>query len=241
MVPSGGDYLKVQGKERHVCSYLKDFQFDPKRANDTIHSLSGGQRNRLLLAKVLANPKTGLILDEPTNDLDLDTMDLLTEMLSNYKGTLLIVSHDRDFLDQTVNKIFHFEGNGKISLFLGGYSDFIKHQEDLHEKKLPKKRKTNSKHISRLQNKMSYKFKFELEKLPIEIKEIQQRIEEIKNELKDTNLYLNNNLIKLSKINIRVDIFSLLILSFSFSLKFLESLSKSKIFPAEGLSRSASK
>ena len=90
-----------------------------------------------------------------------------------------------DFLDQTVNKIFHFEGNGKISLFLGGYSDFIKHQEDLHEKKLPKKRKTNSKHISRLPNKMSYKFKFELEKLPIEIKEIQQRIEEIKNELKD--------------------------------------------------------
>jgi len=192
LVPSGGDYLKVQGKERHVCSYLKDFQFDPKRANDTIHSLSGGQRNRLLLAKVLANPKTGLILDEPTNDLDLDTMDLLTKMLSNYKGTLLIVSHDRDFLDQTVNKIFHFEGNGKISLFLGGYSDFIKHQEDLHEKKLSKKRKTSLKHISHLSNKMSYKFKFELEKLPPEIKEIQQRIEEIKNELKDTNLYLNN-------------------------------------------------
>ena len=103
--------------------------------------LSGGQRNRLLLSKVLANPKTGLILDEPTNDLDLDTMDLLTKMLSNYKGTLLIVSHDRDFLDQTVNKIFHFEGNGKISLFLGGYSDFIKHQEGLYEKKLSKKKK----------------------------------------------------------------------------------------------------
>jgi len=106
LVPSGGDYLKVQGKERHVCSYLKDFQFDPKRANDTIHSLSGGQRNRLLLAKVLANPKTGFILDEPTNDLDLDTMDLLTKMLSNFKGTLLIVSHDRDFLDQIVIRFF---------------------------------------------------------------------------------------------------------------------------------------
>ena len=131
-------------------------------------------------------------MDEPTNDLDLDTMDLLTKMLSNFKGTLLIVSHDRDFLDQTVNKIFHFEGNGKISLFLGGYSDFIKHQEDLHEKKLSKKRKTNSKHISRLPNKMSYKFKFELEKLPTEIKEIQQKLEKIKNKLKDANLYLNN-------------------------------------------------
>ena len=94
LVPNGGDYLSVQGKERHVCSYLKDFQFDPKRVNDTILSLSGGQQNRLLLSKVLSNPKTGLILDEPTNDLDLETMDLLTEMLSNYKGTLLIVCHD---------------------------------------------------------------------------------------------------------------------------------------------------
>ena len=131
-------------------------------------------------------------MHEPTNDLDLDTMDLLTEMLSNYKGTLLIVSHDRDFLDQTVNKILHFEGNGKISLFLGGYSDFFKHQENLQEKKFLKNKKTNSKHITHSPNKISYKFKFELEKLPTEIKEIQQRIEEIKNELKNTNLYLNN-------------------------------------------------
>ena len=92
---------------------LKDFMFDPSKANDSIHTLSGGQQNRLLLAKVLANPQTGLILDEPTNDLDLETMDLLTEMLTNYKGTLLIVSHDRDFLDQTVNKIIHFKGDGK--------------------------------------------------------------------------------------------------------------------------------
>ena len=97
LVPSGGDYLKVQGKDRHVCSYLKDFMFDPSKATDSISTLSGGQQNRLLLAKVLANPQTGLILDEPTNDLDLETMDLLTEMLSNYSGTLLIVSHDRDF------------------------------------------------------------------------------------------------------------------------------------------------
>ena len=128
LVPSGGDYLKVQGRDRHVCSYVKDFQFDPKNVNHTIQTLSGGEQNRLLLAKVLANPKTGLILDEPTNDLDLETLDLLTEMLSNYKGTLLIVSHDRDFLDQTVNKILHFDTNGKVSLFLGGYSDFLKSQ-----------------------------------------------------------------------------------------------------------------
>ena len=129
LVPTGGDYLKVQGKQRHVCSYLKDFLFDPSKANDNIQTLSGGQQNRLLLAKVLANPKTGLILDEPTNDLDLETMDLLTEMLTNYKGTLLIVSHDRDFLDQTVNKILHFDGNGNISIFMGGYSDFLNHHK----------------------------------------------------------------------------------------------------------------
>ena len=92
-----------------------------------------GQQNRLLLSKVLANPKTGLILDEPTNDLDLETMDLLTEMLSSYKGTLLIVSHDRDFLDQTVNKILSFDGDGKISTFLGGYSDFLNHQSGKFE------------------------------------------------------------------------------------------------------------
>ena len=130
LVPSGGDYLKVQGKDRHVCSYLKDFMFDPSKATDSISTLSGGQQNRLLLAKVLANPQTGLILDEPTNDLDLETMDLLTEMLSNYSGTLLIVSHDRDFLDQTVNKILYFDEKGQVFIFLGGYSDFLKSQQN---------------------------------------------------------------------------------------------------------------
>ena len=192
LVPNGGDYLLVQGKERHVCSYLKDFQFDPKRVNDTILSLSGGQQNRLLLSKVLANPKTGLILDEPTNDLDLETMDLLTEMLSSYKGTLLIVSHDRDFLDQTVNKILSFDGDGKISMFLGGYSDFLNHQSDKqHVNKSLKKK--NSKIIIKKTEKLSFKFKFELENIPQEIKIIQEDILSLKNELKDTNLYISNN------------------------------------------------
>ena len=194
LVPSGGDYLKVQGKERHVCSYLKDFLFDPSRANDSIHTLSGGQQNRLLLAKVLANPQTGLILDEPTNDLDLETMDLLTEMLTNYKGTLLIVSHDRDFLDQTVNKILHFSSEGKISLFLGGYSDYLKKEDEekkLSEKKIKKVKIKNE--IKKPKNKLSFKFKYELDNMPKEIDELQSKITTINIELKNSNLYIQNS------------------------------------------------
>ena len=191
LVPNGGDYLSVQGKERHVCSYLKDFQFDPKRVNDTILSLSGGQQNRLLLSKVLSNPKTGLILDEPTNDLDLETMDLLTEMLANYKGTLLIVSHDRDFLDQTVNKIMYFEEGGKVSMFLGGYSDFLHHQSNQKQVNQEKKKILRSKK-NKSNDKLSFKFKFELENIPNEIAEIEEEISLIKNELKDNNLYISN-------------------------------------------------
>ena len=192
LVPSGGDYLKVQGKDRHVCSYVKDFQFDPKNVNHTIQTLSGGEQNRLLLAKVLANPKTGLILDEPTNDLDLETLDLLTEMLSNYKGTLLIVSHDRDFLDQTVNKILHFDTNGKVSLFLGGYSDFLKSQTKKNTNKSTKKNK-NSNDKSTKSLKLSYKYKFELENIPNEINTIQEELNIMTNELKQSNLYLENH------------------------------------------------
>jgi len=193
LVPSGGDYLKVQGKERHVCSYLKDFMFDPSRVNDSIHTLSGGQQNRLLLAKVLANPQTGLILDEPTNDLDLETMDLLTEMLTNYKGTLLIVSHDRDFLDQTVNKILYFRGDGEVSIFMGGYSDFLKSQEKKIEIKSFVNKKNLSKiKIKKIENKLSFKFKYELENLPKEIEDIQLKIKTINDELKNSNLYLDN-------------------------------------------------
>jgi ATP-binding cassette subfamily F protein uup len=193
LVPSGGDYLKVQGRERHVCSYLKDFMFDPSRANDSIHTLSGGQQNRLLLSKVLANPQTGLILDEPTNDLDLETMDLLTEMLTSYKGTLLIVSHDRDFLDQTVNKIIHFEGLGKISIFMGGYSDFLKTEDEKKSlnTKSPKNIKKKSE-IKKLKNKLSFKYKYELENLPKEIENLQFQINNINDELKNSNLYLDD-------------------------------------------------
>ena len=191
LVPSGGDYLKVQGIERHVCSYVKDFHFDPKNVNHTIQTLSGGEQNRLLLAKVLANPKTGLILDEPTNDLDLETLDLLTEMLSNYNGTLLIVSHDRDFLDQTVNKILSFNDNGEVNLFMGGYSDYLKSQTEQKNKNTTGKNKKNTK--INFKNKLSYKYQYELKELPKKINLIQEELENFSKELKDTNLYVNNH------------------------------------------------
>ena len=190
LVPTGGDYLKVQGVERHVCSYVKDFHFDPKNVNHTIQTLSGGEQNRLLLAKVLANPKTGLILDEPTNDLDLETLDLLTEMLSNYNGTLLIVSHDRDFLDQTVNKILSFNDNGEVNLFMGGYSDYLKSQTEQKNKNTTGKNKKNTK--INFKNKLSYKYQYELKELPKKINLIQEELINFSKELKDTNLYVNN-------------------------------------------------
>ena len=193
LVPSGGDYLKVQGFDRHVCSYVKDFNFDPKNVNHTIQTLSGGEQNRLLLAKVLANPKTGLILDEPTNDLDLDTLDILTAMLAKYNGTLLIVSHDRDFLDQTVNKILHFDINGKVTLFLGGYSDFLKSQSEKNKIVSLKKNKNKDHKEKNITNtRLSFKYKFELEELPKEINIIQEKLDIIMKELKDTNLYIEN-------------------------------------------------
>jgi ATP-binding cassette subfamily F protein uup len=123
--PNGSDYINVMGKDRHVCGYLKDFLFDPKMVQHPVSSLSGGQKNRLLLARVLANPGNLLILDEPTNDLDMDTLDMLAEMLAGYQGTLLIVSHDRDFLDQTVSKILAFEGQGKVRAVIGNYQDYV--------------------------------------------------------------------------------------------------------------------
>ena len=123
------DYIEVMGKQRHVLRILKRFLFEPKRVVERVSQLSGGEKNRLMLAKILANPKACLILDEPTNDLDMDTLDMLEEILSSYQGTLIVVSHDRDFLDQTVTKILAFEGEGLIEQNVG-YSDYLKHKED---------------------------------------------------------------------------------------------------------------
>ncbi len=120
-----GDSVVVNGRSRHVIGYLKDFLFAPEQARTPVSVLSGGERNRLLIAKALAQPSNLLVLDEPTNDLDLETLDLLQEMLDDYEGTLLLVSHDRDFLDRVVGSVLVSEGEGRWVEYAGGYSDML--------------------------------------------------------------------------------------------------------------------
>ena len=195
LVPSGGDYLKTQGKERHVCSYLKDFHFDPSKANDPVGSLSGGMKNRLLLSKVLSNPKSGLILDEPTNDLDIDTLDLVESILSGYNGTLVVVSHNRDFLDKLVNKILFFKGNGEVVLFNGGYHDFLNNKdllindsdESLKIDHKAEKYKKNSSKVTK--KKLTFKLQYELNNLPKQIDLLKEQIDHFEKILEAPDLY----------------------------------------------------
>ena len=201
LCPGGGDYVDVMGKQRHVCAYLKDFLFDPSDSYRLVSTLSGGQKNRLMLAKILANPKSCLILDEPTNDLDMDTLDMLEEVLVNYNGTLIVVSHDRDFLDQTVTKILAFEGRGQVDGYIGGYSDYLEAKENLNKKNKPtentKKSKVNNvpnqvKAVSNSPQKLSYKLDRELKQLPSKIEDITKDISNMNEILNDADLYKND-------------------------------------------------
>ena len=199
IVPNGGDYIEVRGKMRHVYGYLKDFMFDPSIILERVSSLSGGQKNRLKLAKVLANPKSCLILDEPTNDLDMETLDMLGEILISYKGTLLLVSHDRDFLDQTVTKILSFEGDGVVEETIGGYSDYLsfknskltQNSKNNNEEKNSKFKVIAKSGENKNNKKLTYKLEFELNSLPSKIKNIENDINDFNAKLSDPNLYLN--------------------------------------------------
>ena len=198
LCPEGGDHVDVMGKARHVCGYLKDFLFDPAKAHHAVGTLSGGQKNRLMLAKILANPKTCLILDEPTNDLDMDTLDMLEDMLTGYKGTLIIVSHDRDFLDQTVSKILAFEGDGKVEGIIGGYSDYLEWAKG----KNPKAKTVETAKPAKVEKpqavaaepkktvkKLSFKIQHELDTLPGKIEEMNQSIKDLTAVLCDADFY----------------------------------------------------
>lgn len=196
LCPDGGDQVFLGGtKERsmHVCGYLKDFMFDPKIARNRVSTLSGGQQNRLMLAKILANPGNVLILDEPTNDLDMDTLDMLQELLSDYKGTLLIVSHDRDFLDRTVTEVLAFEGGGVVEGYIGGYSDYAARKKITVPKKSSEK-KSPEKIEAKIPEKkiLSGKERHELEKLPEKIAKLEAEIKALREKLLDVDFYTKN-------------------------------------------------
>lgn len=197
LCPQGGEYIEVMGKTRHVRGYLKDFLFDPARAEDKVATLSGGQKNRLMLAKVLAQPGHILVLDEPTNDLDMETMDMLEDILAAYDGTLFIVSHDRDFLDQTVSQILAFEGNGEIEHIIGGYSDYLafrnKKKKPAEKLKPPSKPSPAKAEPEKAEPaKLSYKLKYELDRLPEKIEKLSMDIGGLQKQLADPDFYMRD-------------------------------------------------
>ena len=125
-ISQGSDFIDIGGTRKHVISYLEDFLFSPQRARSPVKSLSGGERNRLLLARLFTRPANVLVLDEPTNDLDIETLELLEALLQSYSGTLFLVSHDREFLDNVVTQVIAFEGDGNLREYVGGYDDWMR-------------------------------------------------------------------------------------------------------------------
>ncbi len=190
-----GDHIMVQGHWRHVVAYLKDFLFKPSQANCPVAALSGGEKNRLMLAKTLAQPSNFLVLDEPTNDLDMDTLDLLQEVLDEYGGTILIVSHDRDFLDRVVSSVIYMKGDGTIFENAGSYSELLNKISEKNDEKTIAKNlsKTNDVTVKNKQmQKLSYNQERLLKILPDEIAQLEQEINDLIAELSDPNLYQTN-------------------------------------------------
>ncbi|MBW2708432.1 MAG: ATP-binding cassette domain-containing protein [Deltaproteobacteria bacterium] len=176
-VTGGGDFLIIDGKSRHAVGYLKEFLFAPDQMRSPVKTLSGGEKNRLLLARLFMKPSNLLVLDEPTNDLDAETLELLEELLLNYQGNVLLVSHDRAFLNNLVTSILVFEGNGRITEYIGGYDDWLK-QKPKDEKKSPAKpgkhHKKNPKPKPESSKKLTYRESRELETIPSLIESLEQ-------------------------------------------------------------------
>lgn len=190
---TGGDHVTVQGQPRHVMAYLKDFLFEEKQVRSPVAILSGGEKNRLALAKALTRPGNLLILDEPTNDLDMDTLDLLIEMVSDYTGTLIIVSHDRDFLDKLTTSIIGLEGDGIIRECVGGYQDYVRQYPP--QKLLGKSAKGEPKEtIERVKptRRFTYNEKREYENLPARMDQLMREIAAAEARLEDPAFYNNH-------------------------------------------------
>jgi ATP-binding cassette subfamily F protein uup len=191
LAPTGGDSIVALGRQRHVVAYLRDFLFDDRQAMMPVASLSGGERARLLLARLFAQPGNLIVLDEPTNDLDMETLDLLQEVLDEFEGTLLLVSHDRDFLDRLVTSLIAVEGDGRIDEYPGGYSDYLRQrpQPATAEPRAAPAPKLASPRAPRAAVKLSYKDARELETLPARIDGLIDEIAALERKLADPGLY----------------------------------------------------
>ncbi|NOH96255.1 ABC transporter ATP-binding protein [Vibrio sp. 99-70-13A1] len=197
----GKQEVTVGGRERHALSYLQDFLFSPKRARTPVKALSGGEKNRLLLARIFLKSNNLLILDEPTNDLDIETLELLEDLLANYEGTLLLVSHDRQFVDNTVMTSWIFEGNGVVEEFVGGYHDAqqqraqaLQYREVEKPAKVEKVVEETPKTVSPQvkTKKLSYKLQRELEALPARLEELETEIEALQVEVNDPDFFVKS-------------------------------------------------
>lgn len=193
IVGEGSDYIKINGKDRHVIGYLRGFLFTAKRAMTKIKVLSGGEKNRVILAKLLTKPSNLLVLDEPTNDLDVETLEVLEERLTEYKGTLIVVSHDREFVDNVVSSILVFEDSGVIQNYAGGFSDWIRHGKHLAEMDNPIiKKESNSENSNKKRTsnkKLSYKLKLELDSLPDKIESLEKEVADLENITNEGDFY----------------------------------------------------
>ncbi|SBT15249.1 ABC transporter ATP-binding protein [Vibrio celticus] len=194
----GKQEVTVGGRERHALSYLQDFLFSPKRARTPVKALSGGEKNRLLLARIFLKSNNLLILDEPTNDLDIETLELLEDLLANYQGTLLLVSHDRQFVDNTVMTSWIFEGDGVIEEFVGGYHDAQQQRKQALEYRQVEKPSKPEKVVEETPKtapvkakpkKLSYKLQRELEALPMRLEELETQIETLQEEVNDPSFF----------------------------------------------------
>ncbi len=198
VLADGSDWIDVRGNKKHVQGYLKEFLFAPNLIDARVGTLSGGEQSRLLLAREFARMSNLLVLDEPTNDLDLETLDLLQEVIADYDGTVLLVSHDRDFLDRTVTVTLGLDGSGKADVIAGGYAEWeAKRKTVVSVKKQDTSRKSNKPEskpaVPKAQTKLSYKDQRDYDLLPKRIEEIEARLSKIGEDLSDADLFMNDN------------------------------------------------
>ncbi|MDB5754160.1 MAG: transporter ATP-binding protein, partial [Massilia sp.] len=195
-IAPGSDWVEINGAKKHVMSYLNDFLFAPERARSPVKSLSGGERNRLLLARLFAKPANCLVLDEPTNDLDIDTLELLEELLEDYTGTVFLVSHDRTFLDNVVTQVIVAEGDGLWREFVGGYTDWerVKSQSAVAAARpaAAKAAPVAAPKEAAKKVKLSYKEQRELEELPLLIASLEDEQSAIAQQLNAPDFYKTN-------------------------------------------------